>query len=134
MQVFLEICWCMWKWQDKLYFLFLFLRNRQTTLVYSNLFILVFDFLYIPWSRSFFRALTLVVAKICNFNTSKSLLYYFSTSFYKSIPIKGAKNAKYYFFSIFSTSNDKNMLPSNILNPKRFSTKLQWACINTSSI
>ena len=37
------------------------------------------------------------------------------------------------FFSIFSTSNDKNPFPSNMLNLKKFSTKIQWAVINNCS-
>ena len=37
----------------------------------------------------------------------------------KSILIKGAKNAKYYFFkNFFSTLNDKNTPTSNMLNLK----------------
>ena len=43
----------------------------------------------------------------------------------KSIFIKGAKNAKCYFFkSFFSTLNDKNTPTSNILNLKKFSIEL----------
>ena len=46
--------------------------------------------------------------------------------------ITGAKNAKCYFlafFSIFSTSNDKNTPTSNMLNPKKIGIKLQWNLI-----
>ena len=36
------------------------------------------------------------------------------------------------FFSIFSTSNDKNIPTSNMLNLKKFNTKLQWAVIDSA--
>ena len=65
-----------------------------------------------------------------SWNTITSIAIY-----YKSILIKGAKNAKcFFFYSIFSASNDKNTSTSNMLNPKIFSNELQRFVINNSSL